>query len=254
MTTLERAIEVGRTLGAEPERARAQVDLATILLRRGDRDRAHGLLEEAGATFEHLGMGPDTERADALSGGSPRKPGRDGASGTARAAVILFADIVDSTRLTEELGDLRYRERAKALEDRVNATIVAHEGTVVPGVNLGDGFIGLFSSAQRAIAASRRCAQESMATDLHLHLAVHGGEIIVDGPRIFGGAVNRAARICSLTGPDEVLVSEMIRDQSEASGGDVAFIDRGEHVLKGIAEPQRLWAVVEPAPEEAVVG
>jgi DNA-binding SARP family transcriptional activator/class 3 adenylate cyclase len=245
ITTLERAVSLGRALGAEPERARAEVDLAAILLRRGERDRAQVLLDDAGSTFGRLGMGPDEDRAATLAGGGATAPrGHATASATARTAVILFADVVDSTRLTEELGDVRYRQRAKTLEEQVNATIVAHEGTVVPGVNLGDGFIGLFASVQRALAASRRCARESDVTGLHLHLGVHSGEILVEGPRIFGGAVNRAARICGLSGPDEILVSETIREQARASG-EVAFVDRGEHQLKGIAEPQRLYAVVE---------
>jgi adenylate cyclase len=139
------------------------------------------------------------------------------------------------------------------LEDLITTAIVAHEGSVVSGLNLGDGFIGLFPSAARAVAASQHCAREAKVTGLHLHLAVHSGEILVEGPRIFGGAVNRAARICSLSGPDEILVSETIREQALASG-DMAFVDRGEHQLKGIAEPQRLWAVVDPVPEPAPVG
>jgi class 3 adenylate cyclase len=76
-------------------------------------------------------------------------------------------------------------------------------------------------------------------------VALNAGEILVDGPRVFGTAINLAARICNLTGPDEILVSEKIRD-ALVSNTDHAFVDRGQHVLKGIAEPQSVFAFVDP--------
>jgi class 3 adenylate cyclase len=85
---------------------------------------------------------------------------------------------------------------------------------------------------------------------LHLHVAVHQGELIVDGDRIYGPAVNLAARICGLSGPDEILVSEPIRTALEDRAG-VRLVDRGEHQLKGIAAPQRVYAVV-TADDDAV--
>ena len=257
IASLERAMRVGRAIGVEPETARAGFDLATVLARRGDRARAAGLLDEATATFERLGMRPDLERAVELADGAAgRPPSHRPRPALARAAerplaaaesvmsVILFTDVVDSTRLTEELGDARYRERARRLEDLVLAAISEHDGDVVTGINLGDGFIGLFRSAERAIAAARAAAHQSESTGLHLHLAVHAGDILVDGSRIFGGAVNLAAHVCGLTGPDEILVSETVRGLTRTST-DVSFVDRGEHALKGIAEPQRVYALVE---------
>ncbi len=118
--------------------------------------------------------------------------------------------MVDSTRLTEELGAVRYRSRARLVENAITSSIVANGGTIVPGISLGDGFIGLFATVDQAIAAARQCVVDVGPTGLHLHLAVHQGELLVDGPRIYGGAVNFAARICGLSGPDEILVSDPI--------------------------------------------
>jgi class 3 adenylate cyclase len=75
---------------------------------------------------------------------------------------------------------------------------------------------------------------------------VHQGELIVDGERIYGGAVNLAARICGLSGPDEILVSTPVRDAVGDDAG-VRFVDRGEHELKGIAAAQRVFALVDTA-------
>jgi class 3 adenylate cyclase len=59
---------------------------------------------------------------------------------------------------------------------------------------------------------------------------------------VYGGAVNLASRICGLSAPGELLVSRTVADLARTSAG-VTFEDRGEHVLKGIAEPQRVFAV-----------
>ena len=56
------------------------------------------------------------------------------------------------------------------------------------------------------------------------------------------GAVNIAARISALSAPGEVLVSDTVRGLARTSA-NVAFDDRGEHTLKGVADPQRLFAV-----------
>jgi len=254
MEAFTRAIRVSAALGAEPERARALVDLGSVLLHHGDA-HAHDLFEEAVVVFERLGMRPDVDRVNQLRSarapGAPRAaackgPSRSDVGPASVRSVILFTDVVDSTRLTEELGDARYRERARRLEEVVTSTIAAHGGNIVSGINLGDGFIGLFDSAEQAIDAARRCAQDCCSSELHLHLALHTGAILVDGPRIYGSAVNLAARICTLTGPDEILVSEALHGLA-GTFAQIAFVDRGVHSLKGIAEPQRLYGLVEPA-------
>jgi class 3 adenylate cyclase len=221
------------------------------LLRRRERRAARDLVDRATPVFERLGMIPDSQHAESLAGGHPARTTSD-AHVTTGSVVIFFSDVVDSTWHTEELGAARYWSRARKVEELVTSMIAAHGGNVVTGINLGDGFIGLFPSPARALAAARRCAADVGTTGLHLHLAVHRGDVIVDGARIYGGPVNYAARLCTLTGPDEILVSDTIR-RGLADLEDVAFVDRGEHQLKGIDGPQRVWSVMtsretEPAP------
>ena len=62
---------------------------------------------------------------------------------------------------------------------------------------------------------------------------------------VFGGTVNIASRISSPSAPGEVLVSRTVADLARTSAG-VTFEDRGEHELKGIAEPVRVYAVRAP--------
>src|SRR5262249_39811062 len=143
-----------------------------------------------------------------------------------------------------ELGTTRYRQRARRVEDIVTSAFHTHGGTIVSGINLGDGFIGLFPTAERAIAAARRCATSVGSTGLHLHLGIDVGEIVVEGHRIYGGPVNYAARLSALSGPDEILVSLAIHEVARTLP-DVAFVDRGQHTLKGFVGRQQLYALVE---------
>ena len=167
-------------------------------------------------------------------------------------AIILFTDVVDSTRLTEELGAGPYRARARLVERAITGAIVSNGGTVVTGISLGDGFIGLFPTVAQALDAAQRCVGDVEPTGLHLHVAVHQGELIVDGDRIYGGAVNMAARVCALSGPDEILVSAAIHDATDGHD-DVRFVDRGEHTFKGIAARQQVYSLVATEERRQVV-
>ena len=160
------------------------------------------------------------------------------ASGT---AIILFADIVDSTALTERLGDTAFRERARKLDEAMRVAI-REGGTAIEGKLLGDGVLAVFTSARDAIAASLTCRDASRDADLEIHVGLHAGDVIREENNVYGGAVNIAARISSLSAPGEVLVSRTVTDLARTSAG-VSFEDRGEHVLKGVAEPHRVFAV-----------
>jgi class 3 adenylate cyclase len=155
-------------------------------------------------------------------------------------AVILFTDIADSTALTERMGDVAFRDASRALDASVRAAIRDAGGTPVEGKVLGDGVMGVFASAADAIVAARQCAEVSR--DLPLHIGLHAGDVIREGDNVYGGAVNIASRVCALSEPGEILVSQTVRDLARTSAG-VAFEDRGEHALKGIADAVHLFAV-----------
>jgi class 3 adenylate cyclase/pimeloyl-ACP methyl ester carboxylesterase len=157
-------------------------------------------------------------------------------------AVILFADIADSTMLTERMGDTAFRAKARELDSAMRTVTEECEGTTVEGKLVGDGVLAVFTSARQAIEAALRCGRAGESVGLPLHLGVHAGDVIREKGNVYGGAVNIAARIASESAPGEVLVSETVRSLARTSAG-VAFEDRGEHSLKGIAEPQRLFAV-----------
>ncbi len=157
-------------------------------------------------------------------------------------AIILFADIVDSTALTERIGDAAFRDKARALDDALRIAVRDNGGAVIDAKTLGDGILATFPAASQAIAAALACGAAGNAQGLPLHLGLHAGDVIRESDNVFGGAVNIASRISALSAPGEVLVSDIVRGLARTSAG-VLFEDRGEHALKGIAEPQRVYAV-----------
>jgi class 3 adenylate cyclase len=159
-------------------------------------------------------------------------------------AIILFADIADSTGLTERLGDAAFREKARALDEALRRAITSSGGTAIEGKLLGDGVLATFGAAREAIACAQACHATAGTGELALHIGIHAGDVLREEGNVYGGAVNIASRISGEAPAGETIVSGTVRDLARTSAG-VAFEDRGEHELKGVGEPVRLWAVRE---------
>ena len=167
----------------------------------------------------------------------PERP--EGSSGT---AIILFADIADSTAITERLGDGAFRAKARELDGALRTVIRDHGGTPIEGKLLGDGVLAVFTSGRQAIEAALACVNAGDDGGLPLHLGLHAGDVIREEGNVYGGAVNIASRISGLSAPGEVLVSDVVRTLALTSAG-ARFEDRGEQALKGVGEAVRVWAV-----------
>jgi len=160
---------------------------------------------------------------------------------------ILFTDIVESTALTQTLGD----EGVMVLLD-VHNTVVRNALANLGGREVkhtGDGIMASFVSA----AAAVKCA-----TQIQRDLAKHGenrrdravkvrigaaaGEPVEQHHDLFGCTVQLAARLCSQASPEQILVSNAIAELCLGKG--FSFQDVGEVVLKGFAQPVRAHAVV----------
>lgn len=156
--------------------------------------------------------------------------------------MILFADIVDSTGMTERLGDTAFRGKARELDTSLRKIIRGHDGSPIEGKLLGDGVLATFASARQAIESALACVQAGEEGGLPLHLGLHAGDVIREEGNVFGGAVNIAARVAGESAAGEVLVSQTVRELARTSAG-VEFENMGERQLKGVGEPVRVWAV-----------
>jgi pimeloyl-ACP methyl ester carboxylesterase len=155
-------------------------------------------------------------------------------------ATVLFTDIVGSTERAAELGDRTWRELLGAHDAAVRRALERFRGREVD--TAGDGFLATFDGPARAV----RCAIEAGAAirqlGVEIRAGIHTGECELDGPKIRGIAVHTGARIASLAGPGEVLVSQTVKDLVAGSG--LVFDDRGLHTLKGVPGEWHVYAAV----------
>ena len=155
-------------------------------------------------------------------------------------ATVLFTDIAGSTERAAQVGDARWRELIAAHHATVRRQLERHRGREID--TAGDGFFAAFDGPARAIRCACAIRDGVRALDLHVRAGLHTGECeLVDG-KVGGIAVHIGSRVASLAEPGEVLVSSTVKDLVAGSGID--FEDRGEHRLKGIPDPWRLFSVV----------
>lgn len=164
--------------------------------------------------------------------------------------IFLVADVRGYTRFTTEQGD----EEAARLADRFAAlceeVVELHNGQVVE--LRGDEALCVFASARQALrgaVALQQAFKQSRADDpslpLQVGMGLDAGEPIPLRGGYRGGALNLAARLCSVAAAGEILASETVAGLARKTR-DIAFIDRGQVNLKGLATPVR---VLQIAPE-----
>jgi DNA-binding NarL/FixJ family response regulator/class 3 adenylate cyclase len=151
------------------------------------------------------------------------------------SVTLLFTDIERSTELVRKLGD-RYADVLAEHRRLVREAVSAHGGEEIDC--RGDEFSIAFDDPVTAVAAARGM-QENGMDDVRVRIGIHTGTPLrVEGAYV-GLDVHRAARICVAGHGGQVLVSEVTR----AGLGDAQLRDLGEHRLKGLAEPERIYQV-----------
>jgi class 3 adenylate cyclase len=224
-----------------------------VVHRRGDpilrRERAVALAELVPGARRvelpgdwHLSL-VDDEEAEALdiieefiTGVRPAPPGIDIDH---VLATVMFTDIVDSTPRAAELGDRRWGELLDAHDRVAGAEIDRHRGTMVR--TTGDGVLARFDGPVRGIRCARAIVDAADELDLRVRAGLHVGEFLLRGDDLAGITVHIGARISALARPGEVYVSSTVRDL--VAGSDVAFDERGRHVLKGVPGEWDVFAV-----------
>lgn len=152
-------------------------------------------------------------------------------------ATVLFTDIVDSTRKQAQLGDRGWRELLLNHHSTVRNALSRWAGTEHD--TAGDGFFASFVGPAGAIHCGHEIAERVGELGIETRASVHIGECeMIDG-KPNGLAVTIGARILSTAAAREVVISQTVKDLVAGSG--FAFTDRGEHELKGVPDPWRLY-------------
>jgi class 3 adenylate cyclase len=156
-------------------------------------------------------------------------------------ATILFTDLVGSTAKVAQLGDTVWTELITHFEQTVRGELERVHGREVD--TTGDGVLAIFDGPAVAMRCASRIRSAASRQGLQIRAGIHVGEVESSGSDIRGVAVHEAARVMAAANPDEILVSEATRALSLTSG--LEFADRGQHHLKGLEGPRRLYAYIE---------
>jgi class 3 adenylate cyclase len=153
---------------------------------------------------------------------------------------VMFTDIVDSTARAAALGDGRWRDLLAQHDTHVRAQLARFGGREVKTV--GDGFLATFEGPpSRALRCALAINADARELDVEMRVGVHTGECELIGEDVGGMAVHIAARVSSLAGRGEVLVSGTVF--GTVVGGPFEFEDRGYHELKGVPGRWPLFAL-----------
>jgi predicted ATPase/class 3 adenylate cyclase len=173
----------------------------------------------------------------------------------AGTVTFVFTDIEGSTRLLDRLGP-RYPEALEDHQRLLREAFVAGGGVEVS--TEGDSFFVAFSSAPQAVAAAARAQRELMAhpwpedAAVRVRIGIHTGEAVFGADNYVGVDVHRAARIAAAGHGGQVLASSATHAVVESAPPEgVSFRDLGEHRLRDLPRPERLYQVVADGLQDA---
>jgi class 3 adenylate cyclase len=161
--------------------------------------------------------------------------------------VIMFTDMVGSTKLTQDHGDYGAQSVVRAHNAIVRTALANHGGREVK--HTGDGIMAVFFTAASAVQATidiqHDVVKHNEGTDampLKVRIGLNAGKVIQEEDDYYGAAVQLSARVCAVAGPDQICVTDSV--VSLCQGRDFAFEDRGPHTLKGIDRPVTVYEVL----------
>lgn len=155
--------------------------------------------------------------------------------------VFLIADIRGYTHFTREHGDEAAAQLTTRFADLARAAVEQWDGQMIEV--RGDEILAVFASARQAVHAAHDL-QSRYVDEVHAHpelpvgigIGLDLGEAVPVDEGYRGAALNRAARLCSLAQPGEVLVSMGVA-YVVPEGDGVRFMPRGQELLKGYDTP-----------------
>ena len=150
---------------------------------------------------------------------------------------FLFTDVEGSTRLLHELGAKGYAEALAEHRRILRVAFGAHGGVEVD--TQGDAFFVAFPTAPGALSAAAAVLDGLAGGPISLRMGLHTGTPLVTDEGYIGGDVHRAARIAACGHGGQVLVSS----STAALLDGAALHDLGEHRLKDLSAPERIYQV-----------
>ncbi len=176
-----------------------------------------------------------------------------------KLTAILSADVKGYSRLmqADEEGTIR---TLTAYREMIASLIQQHRGRVVdsPGDNLLSEFKSVVDALRCGVEIQKELkvknAELSEDRRMEFRIGINLGDVVEEGERIYGDGVNIAARVEGLSEPGGICVSGSAFEQVK-NKLDLGYEHLGEHTVKNIAEPVRVYRVlVEPEAAGRVIG
>jgi adenylate cyclase len=146
----------------------------------------------------------------------------------------------------DEVGTIRTVNKYK---EAMTALIRQYSGRVVdaPGDNLLAEFASVVDAVNCAVEIQRELADRNDALpvkqQMHFRMGVNLGDIVEEENQIYGDGVNIASRVESLCDAGGVCISGTAFEHIE-NKLDLKFKDRGEHKVKNIVKPVRVYSII----------
>jgi adenylate cyclase len=158
-------------------------------------------------------------------------------------ATFLFADIAGFTALTEAHGDEQAVQLVEEFASAVQAELPRVDGQYVKAV--GDALMLRVPDPGDAVRLGLWITRSAMSGHQAPSVRVGGnyGSAVERGGDYFGSTINVAARVSALAGGGELLVTGRTAALAPDLEG-VLYESRGRQVLRNVAEPVEIFAVV----------
>lgn len=165
---------------------------------------------------------------------------------TEGTSTVMFTDIVDSTVLTNAVGDQAWSETITWHNEVISSCISEQGGILVK--SLGDGTMSTFASGRSALFAALSINSHFINSDreprFDVRIGVHTGDVVQEKNDYIGSVVNKAARIASAAQAREILVSDATRAMVGGSLG-FKFSDPKTVKLRGLEGPHTIYQLLE---------
>ncbi len=178
---------------------------------------AHGLIAEGIIEVEAALMDGFLGGGGATPLGAALMPGRARSALDGGLRTILFTDLVDSTSVTNRVGDARAVEILRIHDAIIRQCLGATGGRQVK--HTGDGVMASFVSASDAVScaidiqrAFARHNEQHGDAPISARIGFNAGEPVTTDDDLFGAAVNLAARVCAEAQAGQILVSNVISE------------------------------------------
>jgi len=158
-----------------------------------------------------------------------------------RVSTLMFTDIVGSTQIAVDRGDLHFGDLLLAHHAAVRAELAQYQGNEIS--TAGDGFLASFDGPGRAIKCAMAIVTALSALGISVRVGLHTGECEIRDGQLQGIALHVAARVAAVASDDSVIVSQTVKDLVAGSG--LKFEDVGLHRLKGLPDEWRLFKVID---------